>query len=121
MYILDAQIFVEAGPGSLNTVSAVLPSAEWRRRGQSCHAVDRDVACVQRFGDAMGFLYVDGHVRAYHGKRELPKTHVARVVSDALTAPPAAAAARAAGGSAVENSRGVGQRGFGPASGAAPG
>ncbi|HEU4726356.1 MAG TPA: hypothetical protein VFT22_00635 [Kofleriaceae bacterium] len=27
----------------------------------------------------MGFLYVDGHVRAYHGKRELPKTHVARM------------------------------------------
>ena len=34
---------------------------------------------VQRFSDAMGFLYVDGHVRAYHGKRELPKTHVARM------------------------------------------
>jgi len=33
---------------------------------------------VQRFGDAMGFLYVDGHVRAYHGKREVPKTHVGR-------------------------------------------
>jgi transposase len=34
---------------------------------------------VQNFGDAMGFLYVDGHVRAYHGKRTLPKTHVARM------------------------------------------
>jgi prepilin-type processing-associated H-X9-DG protein len=34
---------------------------------------------VQQFSDAMGFLYVDGHVRAYHGKRELPKTHVARM------------------------------------------
>jgi len=30
-------------------------------------------------GEAMGFLYVDGHVRAYHGKRVLPKTHVARM------------------------------------------
>jgi DNA-binding CsgD family transcriptional regulator len=29
-------------------------------------------------GAAMGFLYVDGHVRVYHGKRTLPKTHVAR-------------------------------------------
>ena len=28
---------------------------------------------------AMGYLYVDGHVRAYHGKRRLPKTHVARI------------------------------------------
>ncbi len=29
--------------------------------------------------DAMGFLYVDGHVRVYHGQREIPKTHVARI------------------------------------------
>ena len=27
----------------------------------------------------MGFLYVDGHVRAYHGKRTIPKAHVARM------------------------------------------
>jgi transposase len=30
-------------------------------------------------GHALGFLYVDGHVRAYHGDREIPKTHVARM------------------------------------------
>lgn len=30
-------------------------------------------------GHALGFLYVDGHVRAYHGKREIPKTHVTRM------------------------------------------
>jgi transposase len=30
-------------------------------------------------GEAVGFLYVDGHVRVYHGKRVLPKTHVARM------------------------------------------
>ena len=30
-------------------------------------------------GHAMGFLYVDGHVRAYHGAREIPKTHLARM------------------------------------------
>ena len=30
-------------------------------------------------GHAMGFLYVDGHVRAYHGKRAVPKTHLARL------------------------------------------
>ncbi len=28
---------------------------------------------------ALGFLYVDGHVRAYSGKTKLPKTHVARM------------------------------------------
>jgi prepilin-type processing-associated H-X9-DG protein len=29
--------------------------------------------------EAAGILYVDGHVRAYHGGRELPKAHVARI------------------------------------------
>jgi len=30
-------------------------------------------------GDAVGFLYIDGHVRVYHGKHALPKAHVARM------------------------------------------
>lgn len=30
-------------------------------------------------GALMGFLYIDGHVRVYHGKETLPKTHVARM------------------------------------------
>jgi transposase len=30
-------------------------------------------------GAMMGFLYVDGHVRVYHGKRVLPKAHVAQM------------------------------------------
>jgi len=30
-------------------------------------------------GKAMGFLYVDGHVRVYHGQHALPKAHVARM------------------------------------------
>lgn len=30
-------------------------------------------------GSALGFLYVDGHVRVYHGSHDLPKTHVARM------------------------------------------
>ncbi len=34
---------------------------------------------VASHGHAMGFLYVDGHVRAYHGKRSLPKAHLARM------------------------------------------
>jgi hypothetical protein len=34
---------------------------------------------VEQRGQMMGFLYVDGHVRAYHGKRKIPKTHVARM------------------------------------------
>lgn len=34
---------------------------------------------IARRGEALGFLYVDGHVRVYHGQRRLPKTHVARM------------------------------------------
>ena len=34
---------------------------------------------VETRGHAMGFLYVDGHVRAYHGKRDIPKAHLARM------------------------------------------
>jgi DNA-binding CsgD family transcriptional regulator len=34
---------------------------------------------VQQRGQLVGFLYVDGHVRVYHGKRTIPKAHVARM------------------------------------------
>jgi transposase len=34
---------------------------------------------VSERGAAMGFLYVDGHVRVYHGQHRLPKAHVARM------------------------------------------
>ena len=34
---------------------------------------------VARQGAALGFLYVDGHVRVYHGQYPLPKAHVARM------------------------------------------
>lgn len=30
-------------------------------------------------GQALGFLYTDGHVRVYHGQHRLPKAHVARM------------------------------------------
>lgn len=30
-------------------------------------------------GQALGFLYLDGHVRVYHGRHRLPKAHVARM------------------------------------------
>lgn len=33
---------------------------------------------VDQRGQLMGFLYVDGHVRAYHGKRTVSKAYVAR-------------------------------------------
>ena len=34
---------------------------------------------VAALGAALGFLYVDGHVRVYHGQRDIPKAHVARM------------------------------------------
>lgn len=34
---------------------------------------------ISQRGEALGFLYVDGHVRVYHGRHRLPKTHVARM------------------------------------------
>jgi transposase len=34
---------------------------------------------VAERGHLMGFLYVDGHVRAYHGQRTIPKAHLARI------------------------------------------
>ncbi len=34
---------------------------------------------VAQRGRIMGFLYVDGHVRVYHGQRTIPKAHVARM------------------------------------------
>jgi transposase len=34
---------------------------------------------VEQRGRLMGFLYIDGHVRVYHGKRTIPKAHVARM------------------------------------------
>jgi len=30
-------------------------------------------------GQAIGFLYIDGHVRVYHGQQTIPKAHVARM------------------------------------------
>ncbi|MBI1727864.1 MAG: hypothetical protein HYR50_11420 [Candidatus Rokubacteria bacterium] len=34
---------------------------------------------VARRGRALGFLYLDGHVRVYHGNRRLPKAHVTQM------------------------------------------
>src|ERR1019366_7252678 len=34
---------------------------------------------VASHGQTMGFLYLDGHVRVYHGQLVLPKAHVARM------------------------------------------
>ncbi len=34
---------------------------------------------IEAHGEDLGFLYVDGHVRVYSGKQEIPKAHVTRL------------------------------------------
>ena len=51
--------------------------ASYGRSAEFGHAMAQRRVATR--GHAMGFLYVDGHVRAYHGKRNIPKTRVARM------------------------------------------
>jgi transposase len=48
-----------------------------RRAAQFGQALARQRVAAR--GAALGFLYIDGHVRVYHGKHALPKAHVARM------------------------------------------
>ncbi|MHB1783279.1 MAG: putative transposase, partial [Acidimicrobiales bacterium] len=50
--------------------------AELRRSSQLLEALAR--AHVVAHPEAMGILYIDGHVRAYHGGADLPRAHLAR-------------------------------------------
>jgi len=51
--------------------------AGYRRGAQLQAALGRHHAETRP--EAVGFLYLDGHVRVYTGTRELPKTHIARM------------------------------------------
>jgi hypothetical protein len=51
--------------------------ASFGRAAQFGRALARGRAASR--GAAVGFLYVDGHVRAYHGRHPIPKAHVARM------------------------------------------
>ena len=62
------------------------PKTVRRRVGELAAAgrADRLIAALARrhvdaHGQAAGVLYVDGHVRAYHGRHDVPKHHVARM------------------------------------------
>jgi hypothetical protein len=54
----------------LNRLAALGRAVDFARALAEKRVADR--------GAALGFLYIDGHVRVYHGKRTIPKTHVAR-------------------------------------------
>ena len=50
------------------------------RRGRADELIDTLARRhLDAHADAAGIFYVDGHVRAYHGAREVPKAHVARI------------------------------------------
>jgi transposase len=79
----------EHAPGDLGRVLGLDRAPEVKtvrrklRRLAACgRAADFGRALAQRRvadrGAALGFLYIDGHVRVYHGRRALPKAHVAR-------------------------------------------
>lgn len=55
----------------LTRLAAFKRAAEFGRQLAKRRIVDH--------GEALGFLYVDGHVRVYHGKRKLPKAHVTQM------------------------------------------
>lgn len=54
--------------------------AELAGLGRADQLIDR-LACrhLDAHAETSGIFYVDGHVRAYHGAREVPKAHVARI------------------------------------------
>jgi DNA-binding CsgD family transcriptional regulator len=48
---------------------------------KNSHQLGREIAQqrITERGKVLGFLYIDGHVRAYHGKRRVPKAYVTRL------------------------------------------
>lgn len=91
----------------VKTLRRKLDELAGHRRGADLQAAVAKAHAAAR-PDALGFLLVDGHTRAYFGKRDLQKTHIARLhmaaratgetwIADAggdpvlvVTAPPAA-------------------------------
>jgi transposase len=100
----------EHSPGDLGRILGLDRAPEvktiWRKLARlttDAEQSERFIAALvrrraARAQEALGYLYVDGHVRVYHGKAKLPKTHVARMrlslpatqdvwVNDAIGAP----------------------------------
>ncbi|WP_186526396.1 putative transposase [Leekyejoonella antrihumi] len=62
----------------VKTIRRKLAEVASHRRGADVQAALAQVHAAAH-PDALGFLHVDGHTRVYCGKRNLPKTHVARL------------------------------------------
>lgn len=79
----------EYSPGELGRIVGLdrMPEVKTLRRKlsqvakrQGSYALGQAIAQrrIRERGRVVGFLYVDGHVRAYHGKRTIPKAYVSR-------------------------------------------
>ena len=79
----------EHSPGALGRIVGLdrMPEVKTLRRkltrlaaAQGSYRLGQEIARqrIQERGRVMGFLYIDGHVRAYHGKRTIPKAYVTR-------------------------------------------
>ena len=80
----------EYAPGDLGRIVGLdrLPEVKTLRRKQARLAsrkasqeFGRELARrrIAERGRLLGFLYIDGHVRAYHGKHTIPKAYLARI------------------------------------------
>ena len=79
----------EHSPGALGRIVGLdrMPEVKTLRRklthlaaAQGSYRLGQEIARrrIQQRGRVMGFLYIDGHVRAYHGKHTIPKAYVTR-------------------------------------------
>ncbi len=80
----------EYPPGELGRIVGLdrMPEMKTLRRKlarlaslKGSYRLGREVARqrIAKRGKVLGFLYIDGHVRAYHGKRKVPKAYVTRM------------------------------------------
>jgi hypothetical protein len=79
----------EYSPGELGRIVGLdrMPEVKTLRRklarlaaGKGSFQLGQEIARqrIRDHGHVLGFLYVDGHVRAYHGKHTIPKAYVTR-------------------------------------------
>src|SRR5437016_8124618 len=80
----------EYPPGELGRIVGLdrMPEVKTLRRKlarlaalKGSYRLGREIARqrIAERGKVLGFLYIDGHVRAYHGKRTIPKAYVTRM------------------------------------------
>jgi DNA-binding CsgD family transcriptional regulator len=80
----------EYSPGDLGRIVGLdrMPEMKTLRRKlarlaslKGSYRLGREVARqrIAKRGKVLGFLYIDGHVRAYHGKHKVPKAYVTRM------------------------------------------